>query len=282
MTSSEYKAGLWESQHLYYLRILIFEADHTEVNHWLWNSWKPTVWIARAEHRADPSCTGLQMASGRPHWNPDRVIIIPWFRSLNRGYHSTIFNVVITLHRPPCCHSWAQSLSKVAQFIFFDIWNPDRVIIIPWFRSLNRGYHSTIFNVVITLHRPPQPCCHSGTQSLSKVAQFIFLTFGTIPMAWRLKAAGTLHELFGWSAVLRIRNVKKLAFLKKILTSLMFSSEITLLLSAAWVLLQSKESMFQRIFFKRSHLMKKENSQNTVSAKKFVKLTGFFQWDEKR
>ena len=228
MTSSEYKAGLWESQHLYYLRILIFEADHTEVNHWLWNSWKPTVWIARAEHRADPSCTGLQMASGRPHWNPDRVIIIPWFR------------------------------------------------------SLNRGYHSTIFNVVITLHRPPQPCCHSGTQSLSKVAQFIFLTFGTIPMAWRLKAAGTLHELFGWSAVLRIRNVKKLAFLKKILTSLMFSSEITLLLSAAWVLLQNKESMFQRIFFKRSHLMKKENSQNTVSAKKFVKLTGCFQWDEKR
>ena len=119
MTSSEYKAGLWESQHLYYLRILIFEADHTEVNHWLWNSWKPTVWIARAEHRADPSCTGLQMASGRPHWNPDRVIIIPWFRSLNRGYHSTIFNVVITLHRPPCCHSGTQSLSKVAQFIFF-------------------------------------------------------------------------------------------------------------------------------------------------------------------
>ena len=86
------------------------------------------MWIARAEHRADPSCTGLQMASGRPHWNPDRVIIIPWFRSLNRGYHSTIFNVVITLHRPPppqppCCHSGVQRLSKVAQFIFFDIWN---------------------------------------------------------------------------------------------------------------------------------------------------------------
>ena len=141
MTSSEYKAGLWESQHLYYLRILIFEADHTEVNHWLWNSWKPTVWIARAEHRADPSCTGLQMASGRPHWNPDRVIIIPWFRSLNRGYHSTIFNVDITLHRPPCCHSGIQSLSKVAQFIsFFDIWN----------NSYDLRWYNIVYKIVLT------------------------------------------------------------------------------------------------------------------------------------
>ena len=39
-----------------------------------WNLRKPTVCIR--EHWTDPSCTGLQMASGRPHWNPDRVIII--------------------------------------------------------------------------------------------------------------------------------------------------------------------------------------------------------------
>jgi len=35
----------------------------------------------------------------------------------------------------------------------------------------------------------------------------------------------------------------------------LFSSESTLLLSAAWVVLQSKQSMFQRIFFKKSQFI---------------------------
>ena len=48
---------------------------------------------------------------------------------------------------------------------------------------------------------------------------------------------------------------KKWLFLKKFQTSVLFSSESTLLLSAAWVVLQSKQSMFQRIFFKKSQFI---------------------------
>jgi len=44
-------------------------------------------------------------------------------------------------------------------------------------------------------------------------------------------------------------------FLKKFQTRLLFSSERTSLLSAAWVVLQSKQSMFQRIFFKKSQFI---------------------------
>ena len=48
---------------------------------------------------------------------------------------------------------------------------------------------------------------------------------------------------------------KSWLFLKKFQTSLLFSSESTLLLSAAWVVLQSKQSMFQRIFLKKSQFI---------------------------
>ena len=44
-------------------------------------------------------------------------------------------------------------------------------------------------------------------------------------------------------------------FLRNFQTILLFSSESTLLLSAAWVVLQSKQSMFQRIFFKKSQFI---------------------------
>ena len=70
---------------------------------------------------------------------------------------------------------------------------------------------------------------------------------------------------------------KRWLFLKKIQSSLWFSSESTLLLSTAWLVLQSKQSKFQRILSRKANLlsfmMKTENSQNTISAKKFVKLT---------
>ena len=48
---------------------------------------------------------------------------------------------------------------------------------------------------------------------------------------------------------------KSWLFLKKFQTSLLFSSESTLLLLAAWVVLQSKQSMFQRNFFKKSQFI---------------------------
>ena len=48
---------------------------------------------------------------------------------------------------------------------------------------------------------------------------------------------------------------KSWLFLKNVQTSLLFSSESTLLLSAAWVVLQSKQSMFQRIFLKKSQFI---------------------------
>ena len=48
---------------------------------------------------------------------------------------------------------------------------------------------------------------------------------------------------------------KSWLFLKNFQTSLLFSSESTLLLSAAWVVLQSKQSMFQRIFLKKSQFI---------------------------
>jgi hypothetical protein len=48
---------------------------------------------------------------------------------------------------------------------------------------------------------------------------------------------------------------KSWLFLKIFQTSLLFSSESALLLSAAWVVLQSKQSMFQRIFFKKSQFI---------------------------
>jgi hypothetical protein len=59
--------------------------------------------------------------------------------------------------------------------------------------------------------------------------------------------------------------------LKKFQTTILFSSESTLLLSAAWVVLQSKQSIFKGIFSRKanllSFLMKKGNSQKTISAK---------------
>ena len=54
-----------------------------------------------------------------------------------------------------------------------------------------------------------------------------------------------------------------MAVFEKISKQSLFSSETTLLLSTAWVVLQSKQSI----------LMKKDNSQSTDSAKKSVKRT---------
>ena len=48
---------------------------------------------------------------------------------------------------------------------------------------------------------------------------------------------------------------KSWLFLENFQTSLLFSSESTLLLSAAWVVLQGKQSMFQRIFLKKSQFI---------------------------
>jgi hypothetical protein len=61
-------------------------------------------------------------------------------------------------------------------------------------------------------------------------------------------------------------------FLKKFQTSLLFSSESTLLLSAAWIVFQSKQSMFQRIFLKKSQFIvitdeKRQFSKNHFSQK---------------
>ena len=60
-----------------------------------------------------------------------------------------------------------------------------------------------------------------------------------------------LAETVLWEFSFFIRNYKEMAFLKKFQTSIVFSSESTLMLSAAWVVLQSKQSMFQRIFLKK-------------------------------
>jgi hypothetical protein len=57
---------------------------------------------------------------------------------------------------------------------------------------------------------------------------------------------------------------KSWLFLKKFQTSLLISSESTLLLSAAWVVLQSKESMFQRIFLKKSQFIVISDEKKTI------------------
>ena len=48
---------------------------------------------------------------------------------------------------------------------------------------------------------------------------------------------------------------KSWLFLEIFQTSLLFSSESTLLFSAAWVVLQSKQSMFQKIVLKKSQFI---------------------------
>jgi hypothetical protein len=48
---------------------------------------------------------------------------------------------------------------------------------------------------------------------------------------------------------------KSWLFLKKFQTSLLFSSESTLLLSAAWVVLQSKKACFKGFFSRKANLL---------------------------
>ena len=60
------------------------------------------------------------------------------------------------------------------------------------------------------------------------------------------------------------KMTKSWLFLKKFQTSLLISSESTLLLSAAWVVLQSKESMFQRIFLKKSQFIVISDEKKTI------------------
>jgi hypothetical protein len=62
---------------------------------------------------------------------------------------------------------------------------------------------------------------------------------------------------------------KSWLFLKFFQTSLLFSSESTLLLSAAWVVLQSKQSMFQRIFLKRSQFTVISDEKRQFSKHRF-------------
>ena len=51
--------------------------------------------------------------------------------------------------------------------------------------------------------------------------------------------------------------------------SLLFSSKSTLLLSAAWVVLQGKQSMFQRIFFKKSQFIVISDEKRKLSKHHF-------------
>ena len=100
----------------------------------------------------------------------------------------------------------------------------------------------------------------------------IFSTFNqSFP---RLKATSAFHRAFGWNCVLRIsffnRNYKKWLYLKNFQTSNLFSSESTLLLSAAWVVLQSKQSMFQRIFLKESQFIVISNEKGKFSKHHFT------------
>ena len=62
---------------------------------------------------------------------------------------------------------------------------------------------------------------------------------------------------------------KSWLFLKKFQTSLLFSSENTLLLSAAWAVLQSKQSLFQRIFFKKGQFIVISDEKRKLSKHHF-------------
>ena len=62
---------------------------------------------------------------------------------------------------------------------------------------------------------------------------------------------------------------KKWLFMKNFQTSLLFSSESTLLLSAAWVVLQSKQGMFQRIFLKKSQFIVISDEKRQLSKHHF-------------
>jgi hypothetical protein len=64
---------------------------------------------------------------------------------------------------------------------------------------------------------------------------------------------------------------KSWLFWKILQTSLLFSSENTLLLSAAWVVLQSKQSMFQRIFLKKSQFIFISDEKRQFSKHHFSK-----------
>ena len=76
-------------------------------------------------------------------------------------------------------------------------------------------------------------------------------------LGWRQPVRFTdfLAETVFWEFSFFNRNYKKWLYLKNFQTSNLFSSESTLLLSAAWVVLQSKQSMFQRIFLKKSQFI---------------------------
>ena len=101
---------------------------------------------------------------------------------------------------------------------------------------------------------------------------------------WRQPVSFTkfLAEMVFWKFSFLITNVKKFDVLEKNFNSVilfLLKARSTLFLSAAWVMLQWKQSMFQKWDFKKSKFIvmflikKKENSQNTISAKKNMKLT---------
>ena len=98
----------------------------------------------------------------------------------------------------------------------------------------------------------------------------------------RLKVNGVFHELFGKNGVLRkknfIRNSNKLAFLEKksFETCFVYFATLPKQLTTIKCFQKKTKDWFEN-FSKTDNfltfLMKKENSQNTISAQKFVKLT---------
>ena len=98
----------------------------------------------------------------------------------------------------------------------------------------------------------------------------------------RLKANGQFHELFGWNGVLRIFFFHQkwqwigFSWKKSFETCFVYFATLPKQLTTIKCFQKKTKDWFE-IFSKTANfltfLMKKENSQNTISAKKFVKRT---------